>query len=112
MDTSKRQLNKLIKQVRSAKGSGAGRVRFPGATKDLARDLIVQGYTFSELSETSGINEKTLRSWFSGRPPTGKFNSVRVSEKNSLEVEFPGGILVRGVTLMDLIELLRHANSK
>jgi len=73
--------------------------------------LLEQGYSSKELSQATGIAYQSFYDWRHRRKPSGvKFSKLKVIDKpnQQLNLLFPSGTSIQGVSLADLVHLLKQ----
>ncbi len=111
MSTSDAKLSQL-KKLATAERRNGGRPRYSSKIKSKIKELAGAGVSLKILVNTTGISHQTLRSWIKGASivkGAKNFRYLEVSEQEKYDLVFPNGMMVKGLSFSQLLELADSA---
>ena len=100
------EIRKLIEQSQES----GNRPHYSDAIKSLAKTLLKNGVSRSELANATGISRATLANWTKGSEKT-QFRKIKVGQNpelqsSQLKVSLPSGVSIECSSVTDLKSIL------
>lgn len=112
MDIRNKKLKELKNLIEMDRSKGGSKPRYSLEVKDLIRNLFIEGVRVSTLKGSTGITEKSIRTWIGSaamKTKPDKFKPLSVSSQNAYELVFPNGMKVQGLSFEQLMEIAKYA---